>query len=98
MSKQYKQRHKTKRGILKIKKNKVEINIFESVLKRFPCYEKMKIKTDKNKNSNNLCCFHSILATAFPVPERLKLMSQKLVVAKILNKCPFLEVEVVGAY
>ena len=36
--------------------------------------------------------------TAFPVSVRLKLASQKFVLAKISNKRPFLKMEMVGAY
>ena len=50
-----------------------------------------------DKNENFVVYFCSFLAN-FCVPVRAKFLSQKLALAKILNKHPFLKVEVVGAY
>ena len=57
----------------------------------------MKIKTDKiESRAIFVVYFSSFLANCLP-PVRLNLTSQRLVLTKILNKRPFLEVEGVGA-
>ena len=59
----------------------------------------MKIKTDKiESRAIFVVYFYFFWQTACPVPIRLNLTSQKLVLTKISNKCPFLEVEGMGAY
>ena len=60
----------------------------------------MRLKTDKKKKLLQTLLFISNLfgLTAFPVPVRLKLTSQKLILAKISNKRPLLKVELVGPY
>ena len=56
-------------------------------------------KTDENETRTNLFVYlYSFWLTAFLVAVRLKLTTQRLVLAKTSNKRPFSKMEVVGAY
>ena len=59
----------------------------------------MKVRLTRMKLEQTFL-FRSILfwLTAFSVPVRLKLTSQKVVLAKISNKAPFLKVDAMGTY
>ena len=57
-----------------------------------------RMKRTKTRKKTLLLISTLCWLTAFPVPARLKLTSQRLILAKISNKHPFLTVEEVGTY